>query len=299
MRRLAMPKIDDPKIRFIRWSRDASETKVLQYAFQMQIAQGEGNRVLDPDHSLVRAFKASLVKGRPPDEWRIVLFHDEPGRTPMVFGTVVRTLGNRFLYFPGVGMHLGSIDHLVSRKVSLDHVTVDRPDTRRGRRGGHITLLGQHGKGGHTWKFRTRPRNGWHYCFSILTPTLEAFPRLPALITLPFTSGRTNLLEGQLEFASKGGLASLELPRAPQSPSFVQIDVWVGDETRDDARAPEPRPFLLKPGIVQERPEEQTTDFKLLGFDFASGEKVAFGITSLVGHISQPILIRDGVHEAS
>jgi hypothetical protein len=250
-----------------------------------------------PDHPLVRAFKASLIRGKPPEDWRLVVVHDRVGEPPIIIGTFVRTLGNRLLYFSAANLRLGKwikgegVGNIEG--ALLDHVTLDPP--RSGvRREGHLTLLEREGRDRHVWRFRTQPRDGWHYWFSLLAPTIDELPRLPALISLVFSSGRADLRERYPDFAIRGGLSGMEMPPLPASDnSFVQLDVWVGEpDATKEATELRPIPFVREAWIVQEGPEAQTAQCHLLELGFPAGERIAVAVTRLIGHVRGSMFLR-------
>lgn len=138
-------------------------------------------------------------------------------------------------------------------------------------------------------------REGWYYWFSFLTPNLDNFPRLPALITLTFTSGRADLRERHPEFGCRGGFAGMEMPSPPVSddPSFIQVDVWVGETGANGAETIlQPLPFMNAAELVQEKPERQEAQCHLLELEFPAGERVAIAVTQFSGRIERPMLLR-------
>lgn len=272
-------------------------TRQVEYGFEMRSSPGVGELTLDPDHPLVRAFKASLIRGRPPEDWRLVVVHDHAGEPPVIIGTFVRTLGNRLLYFSAANLRLGQ--WIKGEGVAdingalLDHVTLDPPRNSE-RREGHLTLLGRENRDRHAWRFRTLSRDGWHYWFSLLAPALDDFPRLPALITLVFSSGREDLRERHPDFGSRGAFSGMEMPPPPASDrSFIQLDVWVGEpDAQKEATDLRPIPFVKESQIVQEGPETQTAQCHLLELGFPGGERIAVAVTRLAGHVRGSMLLR-------
>ncbi|HVF59516.1 MAG TPA: hypothetical protein VNJ70_06860 [Thermoanaerobaculia bacterium] len=272
----------------------------VQYTYQMLSAPGEGELELGPDHSLVRAFKAGLVSGRPPDEWRTIAIFDDLKAAPIVLGTIVRTLGARLLYFPGADLRLGGVVGTESGSAAaaavkgalLDHVAIDRPRPNRRRRG-HLTLLERQGSQRHGWSYLTDPEDGWHYWFTLLSPNLDAFPRLPAKLTMRFSSGRLDLRERMHAFVSRSGFSCMGFPIADTTAStFVQCDFWLGDDPTSTVTELRPLPFIERAELISEAPMPQQTQFSLLHSQFSSGEHIAVGVVVLAGYVARPILLR-------
>jgi hypothetical protein len=291
-----MPPLESASRLVVRSGYDLA-TRTVEYGFQMRSYLGTGELTLGPDHPLVRAFKASLIRGKPPEDWRLMVVHDRVGEPPIIVGTFVRTLGKRFLYFSAANLRLGRwlkgegvID---TQGALLDHVTLDPPRNRK-RRQGHLTLLDREEQDRHVWRFYTQPSDGWHYWFSLLSPTLDDLPRLPALISLVFSSGRADLRERYPDFASRGGLTGMEMPPSPESDNrYIQLDVWVGEaDAKGDATDLRPIPFMKEPRIVQEGPETQTAQCHLLELGFPTGERVAVAATWLTGRVRGSMLLR-------
>lgn len=297
---LPVPPIESASRLIVRSGYDLA-TRQVEYSYQMRARPGEDKLELLPDDPLVRAFKSSLVEGRPPDEWRIVLLHDKTGMPPLWLGTFVRTLGKRFLYFPATRVRLGrNISEVNSAQLRpiegelVDHITLE-PRIPRGWRRGHLTFLGRGSKRRHGWSFRTRPRNTWHYWFSLLTTRLDDFPRLPALITMNFSSGRPDLVERFPDFASRGGFTGIEWANsaAQSHDNFIQLDVWLSDEGNQPVSDLRPIPFVRARQLVQADPADQTIVFHVVEFGFAdSEERLAVGVTSPTGRIRGPMLVR-------
>jgi len=271
-------------------------SRQVEYALQFRASPGAGELKLGPDDPLVRGFKASIVEGRPFEEWRFIALHRRADHPPVVVGTVVRTLGNRLLFFPAINLRLGrwiARDAPSVGAALLDHLTLDPPRID-GQRRGHITLLGRDERGRHAWSFRTRPREGWCNWFSMLAPSIDDFPQLPARITLVFTSGRADLRERLPEFAGRVRFPGMTMTSPPDAPnSFLQLDLWAGEpEAKAAVDALQPFPFVHSSRIVQQRPETQKATVQICDLPFASGERIAVAATWFVGRIQGPLLLR-------
>lgn len=271
-------------------------SRQVEYALQFRVSPGTGEMKLGPDDPLERGFKASLVDGKPFEEWQFVVLHRRAAQPPVVVGTVVRTLGNRLLFFPAINLRLGkwiSRDAPSLGGALLDHLTLDSAQIN-GRRRGHIKLLGREKRGRHAWNFRTRPRDGWHEWFSMLAPSIDDFPRLPAHTTLVFASGRADLQERFPDFVGRVSFPGMTVASAPDvTSSFLQIDVWAGEpEATAAVDALRPLPFVYSSQIVQQRPSAQEATVQICDLPFASGERIAVAATWFAGQIQGPLLLR-------
>jgi len=232
-------------------------TKRADYELKLSFSAGNGEQALDLRHPLVRAFRRALAEGQPPDRWRILICEDDPTLSPRVLGIFTQTRVGRVLFFPAVGTRIGKgfQEASIFEGDPLEHLTLE-PNTG-GRQSSHlaVTEASKHAKTrGQSFTFTpTHPRD-LLYWFSILTPDLDAYPRLPRMLRIRFSSGKLGIKELAPELEARLAVVLVPLPAKPQAPAFVQLDIWSGRSDEQGLRLLEAIPYATHPQIASEAP---------------------------------------------
>lgn len=260
----------------------------------MTFEGGEGELELaDLKHPLVRPFRKACESGKPMDHAVLFLLRDHPELAPLVIGTLLHSAGNRLIFFPGTQIFLvteGAAGRFHEKE--LDHLTLDppRPD---GTSVSHAAVFGLPKKKSRGIKYRTRPPAGspipW---FSLLTPALLCFQRLPRKLSVSFPPPRPDVHQFGNDLFKRGW--RLSIGHTPQSPDgrtrYLQIDFWVGREENWQRLRTRPLPWMFLNEVIEGSPPGSQT------IQAAQGDVVLAGGVGIRIVITQPEGLSKGAH---
>jgi hypothetical protein len=270
--------------------------RTADYELQLRFEGGEGVQTAGIDHPLARPLRRTLAHGHPPDCFQTLLCPDEAQLPPRVFGTFVRTLRGRVLFFPAVGTRVvagfrGSTQY--SGKL-VDHLTLE-PE-RGSVHSSHLAVIAaglDERTRGEKFSFRLSEPQNLAYWFSILTPDLASHPRLPALVRARFSSGKRSVADIAPLLASRFRTASVPMPALVRQPSFLQLDVWVGRGDVTCWRQLKVVPYSTNLNIVDGAPKDE---YSLVAhaapMSFADGDGIVAMLWRPHGRLQRPMLMR-------
>jgi hypothetical protein len=264
---------------------------------EIQSSHGEGVLRASIDHPLVAAFRRGFEEGQTTGSWRFfaVTRRAEP---PIVVGYFVHTPKGRVLFFPSSEIQIFTDDPTARFNGKLlDHVTLDR--ARGGRHASHIAARGVAPSTSRGRNRRSRLPGSTAPWFSLLTTELDAFPMLPARLSVEFPPPRTDVAAYGQELVASGGVRSVQLlPPSSEGPDYVQFDVWVGRGKDWQASPVHPLAWAYKPEIVADPPaHRQNVTVNRVDVTFTTELGLALVHTRPRGRLLSPRLLRPTLKE--
>lgn len=232
-------------------------TKTAEYELMLRFNAGDGEQALDVSSPLARAFRRALAQGHPPDHWKILTCEDDPALPPRVLGTFAQTRVGRVLFFPAVGTRIGKgiRQPSIFEGDSLDHLTLD--PLRGDRHLSHLAVVEASRRAktrGQDFSFPVESQRELIYWFSVLTQDLDAYPRLPRMLRVRFSSGKPSIKDLAPEFATRLGVTPVPMPTTSYEPSFMQLDVWAGRADEQGLKQLKPVPYATHPELASDAP---------------------------------------------
>jgi hypothetical protein len=270
--------------------------------FELEFPAGEGDESATATHPIIAPFRVLLEEGRRPGQWVFFAVREGGESAPRLVGTFVQTVADRILFFPGgwvdvindsgetrFGGH--QVDHL-----TLDpgpgpsfssHVAVRRLPLRKSRGSGYETLPPP----GH--------KVPW---FSLITPNLDDFVRLPRRIELRIPAPPVTPDEFVTSLREQGGgrgLPVVELPPRPKTgPSFVQMDAWAGRTQGWQVLKARPLAWAYKGELVRDAPVgSQDLSVQQLSIEFSSTSGLTLILVRPVGRLNGAHILRPTLSE--
>lgn len=227
--------------------------KAFTLEMKFPLGQGELDDV-EETHPLVSPFKRAVNTGEETGSWLYLLANLPDGGAPLVIGTVVWTVGQRFLFFPG-GKRKEVWSDPANQDLSgrsVDHLTL-KLDSGMKSFDQHVTVLGP----GETHGRRQSGRicEGYmHPWFTLLLNDFFNYSLLPRVFRFKFEIPATDV-DRRLKamMGSEGHQCFTPIPKAAGNAlTFFQIDVWAARGKDWKTRSSCVLPLALKNELVED-----------------------------------------------
>lgn len=128
---------------------------------------------------------------------------------------------------------------------------------------------------------------------TLLLPRFEGFVPIPRVLTHTFRIPRSDVGEYGRSLLIPGNNLQVPLPRAASiGPSFLQLDVWVGRDSRECQAGICPLAWVYKPELVRNAPDPQTVEASKIDYDFVRDYRVTLAVSRPRGELESPRVLR-------